>query len=376
MSSLRDKAKVFAKSRLSPTQIAALRNSLHNARSSFKRIWNKDEQGELLTYLRDGYRDFFSIHAVHSSNCFYGIEPALLKFSERKDPIKGAIEHGLYVGPFVNRNETYLSGLPAVITFGPRRARAIRNVCDTPVLQLGPYIKYVSSYLDESDLELLKKRLGKVLLVFPSHSIETVDVKFDVESLIRRTEELAQHKGMQSILYCLYFNDVNNGLAQIFDDCGCTVISAGHRNDPLFLSRLRSFIELADVTASNSVGTHMGYCAALGRHHILFNNTEVEKEVEPDLEYEYGNRDAYIKQVKREERLIASAFFEGSPSIAFSKICEEYWGLGIMRSPEELRFIFEGFDRAYRHMRLHGATARESMQAVAPDVLLMLDAIA
>lgn len=364
--------KSFAKSRLSPTQIAVLRNGLHNVRSSIRRARGIKGPGSHLTYLKGGYQDIFPMHVVHSANFFYGIEPMLLEYSDRREPLKGVIEHGLYVGPFVNRDETYLSRLPVVMTFGPRRAAAIRDICDVPILQLGPYIQYASPIISANEMVALKEQLGKVLLVFPSHSIETVDVAFDVRRLIEQSEELAWRRGIQNVLYCLYFNDVNNGLAQIFDDFGCTVVSAGHRSDPLFLSRLRSYIELSDVTASNSVGTHMGYCVALGRPHILLD-VEVEKEVESDLEYDYADRERYVESVKREELLIASAFGDRAAPDVLNGICEKYWGLGISRSPEELRHCFAGFDEAYRCMRRHGMTARESMRAVAPDVLSLLD---
>lgn len=360
------------RSSLSVDQKAALNNVYHNLLAGYARLRNGQPSSPLLGYQRDGYKDTFSVGVMHRTNYYYGIEPMLLGYSDYDRRLKSTIEHGLYVGPFVNRHETNNSGLPAVITFGPRRAEAIRAVCDVPILQIGPYIQYATPFIDGEEPTRLKRELGKVMLVFPSHSIETTGVEFDVGHFIRLAEELARKNSADTILYCLYFNDINNGMARQFEDHGCTVVSAGHRSDPTFLSRLRSLIELSDITASNSVGTHIGYCAALGKPHSLIS-MDVEREEASLLTYDYDYQSDYKKAVKREEDFIASAFV-GSQSEYAEDVLHRYWGLGLQRSPEDLKGIFCEFDKVYREMKLNNLSAREAMRRVSPETLSMLDA--
>ena len=47
------------------------------------------------------------------------------------------------------------------------------------------------------------------------------------------------------------------------------MVCAGHAYDPHFLDRLRTLIELSDITLSNNLGTHIGYCVSLGKPHWI-----------------------------------------------------------------------------------------------------------
>ena len=66
------------------------------------------------------------------------------------------------------------------------------------------------------------------------------------------------------------------------------VVTAGYIMDPLFLSRLKSIIQLSDLTMSNNVGTHLGYCIYLNKPHWIVrqkigNTSHNQKHLEREL---------------------------------------------------------------------------------------------
>lgn len=282
--------------------------------------------------------------------------------------MRASVEHGLYVGPYVNVGETSESGFPCILTFGPARADHIGSSSNTPVLQIGPYIHYAKSLIDDQSAMTLREEWGKTLVVFPTHSIEGYDVVFDHEAFFREVSRLEEDFGIETTIYCLYFNDVNRGLGRLYREYGKRVVCAGHRSDPLFLSRLRSIIELSDVTASNGIGTHIGYCELLGKSHYLFD-LPVSREEEPEV------RDSLLREngfAMREAELgeIKEAFLVGGRRGNREHVLSKYWGFGRLRSREYLSSAFLGLDDAYRLMRSHGFTQREAVEEAAPFILL------
>lgn len=47
------------------------------------------------------------------------------------------------------------------------------------------------------------------------------------------------------------------------------VVSCGNRYSEKFLCRQKAIILASDISASNNLGTHLGYCIYLGKPHIL-----------------------------------------------------------------------------------------------------------
>ena len=68
----------------------------------------------------------------------------------------------------------------------------------------------------------------------------------------------------------IYYKDIlNNIYPKYFEDAGFKIVTAGNLYDINFLSRLKLIIQLADFTASTSIGTHTGYCVYLNKPHFL-----------------------------------------------------------------------------------------------------------
>jgi hypothetical protein len=126
----------------------------------------------------------------------------------------------------------------------------------------------------------------------------------------------------------MYWKDILNGNHFPYREHGFQVVTAGHRSDSYFLSRLKDIIELSDYTMSNFVGTHIGYCISLGKpHYIIKQKYEIYGE---NIEKEFEDRRDinYLHSFKNEESEIIDAFDNFIFSITDLQIfiVEKHWG--------------------------------------------------
>lgn len=277
---------------------------------------------------------------IYLSNSFYGISNQISQYSGYKGKICACIEHGVYFGDFISKNEVIDSGLPMVITFSNTRYKHIRENTKKMIYEIGPYINYCTSFYNTDEY---KRKLGKVLLVFPSHSIEEVACKYDSKKFIEYIDLLKINLEINEVLVCLYWKDIELGYDEIYKEWGYSIVTAGHRNDKNFLRKLRSFIEIADYTISNSVGTHVGYCISLNKPHQIFTQKIIYKELySGGNENEFGDKTKENRNIARNEmEEVEEAFSNFNLGITDlqKEICNKYWGLNLIKSQSEMKQI-------------------------------------
>ena len=186
-----------------------------------------------------------------------------------------AIEHGLYIGSIVPERHL-LDTFNSIITFSEYRKKFIETKTDKEIVTIGPYIKYAVPLYSQEKINCEKKRLGKTLVVFPSHSIDCVYAKYDINLFIKYIKELKNKFNFDTILICLYWKDIALGMQQKYIEAGFNVVSAGHSYDPYFLSRLKTIILLSDATLTNAVGTHVGYAVSLNKPIQIWDKSQVK----------------------------------------------------------------------------------------------------
>lgn len=274
-------------------------------------------------------------------NNFYGLSYTLKKYVgvefERK--LNASIEHGLFSGPFV-REDDFLYNVDSIITFGNYRQRMLKNkLINKRIIMIGPYIHYANLVLSDQELCHLKGKLGKILLVFPSHSVKDIQAKYNETELINEIERI--RAGFDNVLICLFWRDVcRKDLLEQYKQKGYLFVSAGHIHDINFLSRLKTIISLADITMSNSVGTHIGYCVYMNKPHYVYNQDIILREQRHSaIKRELGQRTTEeLEEAISDERLLASYFstFGDVISMEQKRIVEDYWGISYVCSPQEL----------------------------------------
>lgn len=283
------------------------------------------------------YYDHFIHSEYYRGNIFYGIANDIKRFTGYTAKIPACIEHGLYLGEYSNPVEGKESGLPATVTFGHRRVATLKNAGANPIA-IGPYILYadVIKNLYEEVRSWLKS--GSTLLVMPSHSTKDISSVYSIDQFITAVNQFASEHNFCNIIVNIYFRDCNPKVIEAYKSNGWLVVCAGHMCDPLFLRRLRTFIELSDCTLSNSFGTHVGYSVALNTPHVILG----EKPKRVDLVRD-NVTSKMLKTVDDEIDYISDFFRVDSLSISPQQIeiVNQYWGLDCVRGKEELRSLLE-----------------------------------
>lgn len=281
---------------------------------------------------------------VYRGNALYGLGRVLRNYCGVVDSPKACIEHGVHFGEYVNQSETDKSELPALFTLSPYRLEQIRKASSVPVCIVGPYIAYSKDYLDNKSIEAIRDRLGKTILAIPSHSVRGGTVSYDYKDFINEIRRVKNAINAQTILVMLYYQDILNGDAAIFEDAGFVVVTCGYREDCHFLERQRTLIKLADFTMSNSIGTHVGYCVYMGKPHYSFKQW-----YEYDIVLHSEKDTAKAQGELFEQEVVRDAFSSCEEAITEQQlsICKKYWGFDYVKSKEEMRLILDMCSKAY-----------------------------
>lgn len=255
-------------------------------------------------------------------NKFYGINRAVKnKLKKKILPLNTVIEHGVYFGDNVSSSELEYYKSPIVYTMGWHREKLLRSH-GYKAFAIGPYILNVPSFLTDKQRMNIKGKMGKVLLVFPSHSIEGMCSEYDVSLFDRKIKEMSVK--YDTVLICMYWKDIIEKRHLVYEKSGYNIVTAGHRSDPAFLSRLRDLILLSDMTISNNMGTHIGYSICLNRPHFLFSQKVHYQGENVERELKDTNLNAYNFALK--EFQLAFGKCDTCITQEQLRLVHKYWG--------------------------------------------------
>ncbi len=281
----------------------------------------------------------------YPENNLYGMAVILrnfLGFKGKRMVSHSYIEHGLFLGDYVNHYCYEYSDIKNIVTFGNYREEMLLkngNIIDKKIniIKIGPYIHYAYSFHGANEIQMYKKKYGKILLVFPSHSIPGQTVSFDIHSFVNTIIDVKNELKCDTVFICLYWKDIEEvENIEIYKRNGFHIVSAGHVNDPFFLPRLRSIIELSDITMSNDVGTNLGYCIYLGKPHFMYLQKQDFKEgLDAILKEENINRQTFDSILEAKED-IGKEFSTLSDEITAcqKEVVDYYWGLKCVQTPD------------------------------------------
>jgi hypothetical protein len=263
-------------------------------------------------------------------NEHYGNREAVERLLGTK--VRGYVEHGLYLGEFVPDRLRYMP-FETIYTYGPYRKRVLEaylreHGLKKKIVTAGPYILGAPSYYPDAKIRELRKRRGKTLLFFPSHSIEDLRARYRQEETLDLLHRLRERHRFETVTVCFYWNDLLEGRDTPYRKRGFEIVTAGHREDPRFLSRLRTIIELSDMTASNGLGTHLGYCVALGKAHYLMRQEVRYEGPRAATERERGERWRRCYAAELERFRNAFGTYRETITPRQKDLVEYFWGAG------------------------------------------------
>lgn len=269
-------------------------------------------------------------------NNMYGIGFWLKKYANIGSKLNTYIEHGLFLGDYIeiDEKEWYVKSITTMSE--KRRIHLVNNGINKQINVIGPYINYADYYTNYSEFLKLKKKLGRTLLIFPSHSTKNI-LESNFSHQIIKYVNLHKHE-FDTIMINLYYIDAcNKDILAEYRNENYMLTCAGHKFDPYFLSRLKTIISLADMTASNSgsIGTHIGYCLSLNKPHHIFE-TISEKKPRNEVGVKLLNSVNVIREhEKLEIENVFSKYSEEINKIQYTVACN-YWGLNEIKSKGEI----------------------------------------
>lgn len=274
-------------------------------------------------------------------NNLYGYASYLKKYAGYQQDLKAYMEHGLFLGGIVHPDQ-YHWHFPRIITMSKRRQEVLRaKIPHKNSLAVGPYIHYAEPLLDPASLQKLKSELGKTLLVYPFHSMKHVNAFYDEDGLIGEIKRLA--KDFNTVLICLYYLDARNPeKVAAYEAEGFKIVSNGHRFDRHFVARQRTHIELADLTMSNTMGTHTGFCTYLNKPHYIYRQKINQKPINLKELKRFeaaGSAGAIKEKVAQERGLFIDLYRELRDDISPQQYeaTAEFWGFEDIKSPQQLK---------------------------------------
>lgn len=265
-------------------------------------------------------------------NNLYGNGAVIKKAFKNINLIETTIEHGLYLGSYVPKRHL-LNSYKNIITYSEYRKHFIEVKANQKILTIGPYITYADTLLSSKKISLIRQKFGRTLLVFPSHSIDSIHAEYDIDKFIGYIKEFSVQYSFDKVLICLYWKDISLDKQRLYVNAGFDIVTAGHIYDPYFLSRLKTIILLADATLTNSIGTHVGYAVSLDKPTQIWNKTFVSYHADPkneieakkELEKRQGlDLESYTDSVTHISSLFSD--FDGSISPSQRMCIEYYWG--------------------------------------------------
>lgn len=210
------------------------------------------------------------------------------------------------------------------------------------IVAIGAPFFYAKSLLSKDEIFSEKKRLGKNLLAFPSHSTHWIEAEFDEKIFIDVLKK--EQKKFDSVRVCLYWKDILLGKEKPYLDAGFECVCAGHIFDMFFLERLKSLFEISDCTISNQIGSHVGYSIFMNKPYNLVLQAKSEKY--DDVPWNKGEDKKLNEQRSSEAYKKTVALFLNNFDYKINdeqrSIVDDYWGISQKKSSKELYDIIYG----------------------------------
>lgn len=277
----------------------------------------------------------------------FGIGYSLRKYIGNIKVKNYYLEHGLFFGEFIHKDTLYVNAEYFLVQSLYRKEVLEKKFKFKKIIEIGSYINYAEDYYAEEKIKFLKEKFGKTLLVFPSHSTSEITSDYDKKNLIKEILSIKLRYGFKKIIICLFYKDIQRKEHMEYEKNGFLVVTAGHRFDYNFLSRLKSIIKISDMTMSNNIGSHIGYCLALKKAHYIFKQ-EIEIKSTGQLKNleEWKNRFSRDEWeiLNRERNEIYITFKEYSELINSkqNKLGNYYFGINNKKSIDEMKKIIGG----------------------------------
>ena len=290
----------------------------------------------------------------------YGMSHVLKKYAGLSEDFKihALFEHGVIFTENTTGTFRAHEYLPSIVPSRYRVEILKKEHSFNGAYAIGPYIHYADSLLSKEELIEEKERLGKTLLVFPSHSIEGLVSNFSFDDFCNKIKQYSEN--YDSVRICMYYKDIVLKRHIPYQKKDFEVVTVGHFNDYNFIPRLKSIIKTSDMTMSNEIGSHVGYCLYLGKPHYLTKLDDVSHKGEKNGENTKAmvrNEEIALKIKNKCENVVKitqlfSNFEEKITNEQYDFIsC--LWGFDQIKTNDELKSMFLKINENYSWIKYY-----------------------
>ncbi len=292
-----------------------------------------------------GYR--LGSYELGPGNHAYGMASVLKQYVGLPEayPIKVSLSHTVSIRSVFVNDSSYDYHVPTCLAWGEYEKKSLleSGIFDRVVVIGAPYL-YAENFFSDEYVATEKERLGKNLLFFPAHSNDWEQSNFDLKESVSLLEPYKER--FDSIRVCLYWKDVQRGLAREYAQHGFECVTAGHAMDTNFYRRMKGILAISDAAVTNAIGTHVVLCVASKKPIVMINQDVtaqklkyIPPELEPENSKNFPAYQALIQLLKNNEELVLS-----------EEICESiepFLGTRQMKTHEELRTIFAEAEKLF-----------------------------
>lgn len=278
-------------------------------------------------------KDIYALKRAYGESFLYGHGGELMDYSgypRNKKIFIPIIEHGILYSDF---DPTRYKIHNSYIFQGKSNYSDWKKTQKSKPYYIGPYIHYCDYCYDNTTISKLKKKNGKTLLLFLPHSIETKQFSIDLQNILSGLK--GRFEKIDTILACVYCMDCLD-LPKISDK-RIRLVSAGFKLDPLFISRLKTIIELSDIVYYTSFSSSIGYAYYLGKTIVCNPNERDYKQVQDEI------GETACAKLKSFHRLFG--LDSNSSDSAKREFVNELWGLDEIKTKEEILNILKENER-------------------------------
>lgn len=272
----------------------------------------------------------------------YGIGHLYQRYSGYNGEINCSFEHSLPFSRTNNESEYRDIQYPVIISSSKARWDIIQPLTDKIVIPCGCFfMPYGRSIYDEFLTGVIKKNLGKTLLVFPQHN--NINSFYEgeeetKEAFFKQVEAIKNEHGFDTVIVCLYFADILNQTYRQYEDRGWIVVSAGRSHNYDFGDNMVSIISLADhVIVQDSIAS-LVQAAYMNKPCTFMKGRALKRMADGRM----SNTGKEVMFEERQEECL-ELFGEYSEELSSAQMewCNRWGGFDCTKSPDEIRLILE-----------------------------------
>jgi hypothetical protein len=291
---------------------------------------------------------------IHYPNSTYGYAKILKNYVGLPEtyPIKVCYSHFASFhrtafspkAPFLS---TYNFDIPVFLACGRFEEENMRTYRPKNLVYvIGSPFLYAESFFSDEYIKQEKTRLGKNLLVFPSHSTLSSCSVYNVQEFLDSIMNKYKNQ-FDTIRICLYWRDIELNRHQFYIEKGFELVSAGNSLDYNFIPRLKGLLQICDAITTNSLGTHVGYSISLNKPVSMLQRTSHNFHNLDKNMLKFYSEENYAPEYKiLEELLLSNEELKITDEVR--EIIELFWGLNEKKTKEELRQIFFEAEMLFR----------------------------